>query len=73
MAPILFFYIYIINMIPSAEILLKGGDIMTSDNFVIDKYSSDYKPKIFSEISTLNMVDLVKPPPSPIIPTQIKS
>ena len=60
-------------MIPSAEILLKGGDNMTSDNFVIDKYSSDYKPKIFSEVSILNMVDLVKTPPSPIIPTQIKS
>lgn len=46
---------------------------MTSD-FIIKETPKEYFPKMFSEIRKLNMVELVKKPPSPIIiPTQIKS
>ena len=45
---------------------------MTSD-FVIEGTPKGYFPKVFSEIRKLNMVELVKPAPSPIMPTQIKS
>jgi hypothetical protein len=61
---------YIINMDTVDEIIPRRWFSLCG--FIIEKAPKNYVPKILSS-DKKDMVELVRPEPSPIIPTQIKS
>ena len=57
------------------SIYLRGGDMDMDDNFIIEKSSDSYIPKIFLDAKILSICDIVanSPRDNSITPTQITS